>query len=58
MMKTDLRNDYDEKVEVKGGFLYRKGVIIQAWWRCKRWTWVWPCLKVAVENFQAMTERF
>ncbi len=55
----DLRNNYDEKVRVDKGTLYRKGAVIQVWW--DEWgkeTWTGPDEKDARENFQAMKERW
>jgi rubrerythrin len=54
----DLRKDYDEKAEVLGGTLYRKGNIVQVWWSDgTKETWTSDVAN-AQKNFQSMKERW
>lgn len=57
--KIDLRNDYEDKTPVRGGVLYRKGVVNQVWW--KQYgpeTWIAPNPETGKDNFDDMAERW
>lgn len=66
LTEQDIRKDYDDKVSVDGGVLYRKGKIVQVWWVKdssgkkinKKETWTSPDEKQAKEEFKDMKERF
>ena len=59
----DLRNYYDEKVEIKDGVMYRKKNVLQIWWTHNtlgkpfdipvngRETWTMPTESDAIESF-------
>jgi hypothetical protein len=61
--QVDLRVGYDEKRLVRGGVLYRKGHVIQVWWRVAgKETWTLPDTEAgiveAMVQFRVMAERF
>ena len=62
--KVDLRKDFDIAMKVKGGVVYRKGKIIQVWWKTTESgyvgpeTWTSPNIKQAEDNFNDMIERW
>jgi hypothetical protein len=57
--EVDIRKDYDEMAEVKGGTLYRKGGTIQVWWGPGWGKETWSSdVENAKRNFIDMRERW
>lgn len=56
----DLRTNHDEKADIIGGVLYRKGAVIRACWDKEHGhdTWTLPEESEAKETFNDMKVRY
>lgn len=57
---SDLRDNHDEKADINGGVLYRKGSVVRACWGKDRGrdTWTLPEESEAKETFKDMKTRY